>query len=199
MALFEPAFKIVLDREGGFADKKNDKGGATKFGISLRFLRDCGIDVDDLDRDGITMEKCGDLNNDGVVDAKDIRLLTVEMAKRLYFKYFWQRIKADVLLDQRIATIAFDMAVNSGNDRAIRYLQMTANQMNAKQIEIDGVAGPDTMRAVNTTVDATKFCLALLQNRKAFYLSLVRSDASQEVFLKGWMNRLELLRKDLCL
>ena len=37
MSAFELAIPIVLKHEGGFADNPADPGGATNFGISLRF------------------------------------------------------------------------------------------------------------------------------------------------------------------
>ena len=39
MANFESAIKKTLKHEGGYNEVKGDAGGATNFGISLRFLK----------------------------------------------------------------------------------------------------------------------------------------------------------------
>ena len=50
MSHFDTAIKKVLKHEGGYVDHKNDPGGATKYGISLRFIRQSNTDLD-LDGD----------------------------------------------------------------------------------------------------------------------------------------------------
>ena len=41
-ARFEEAFEDLLGIEGGFVDDPVDRGGTTKYGISLRFLKSEG-------------------------------------------------------------------------------------------------------------------------------------------------------------
>ncbi|UCD23789.1 MAG: hypothetical protein JSW51_12245, partial [Gemmatimonadota bacterium] len=53
---FDWALACVLHHEGGFVNNPNDPGGATDFGVSLRFLRSVGEDIDgdgDIDIDDI--------------------------------------------------------------------------------------------------------------------------------------------------
>lgn len=45
MRPFEDFVKVILKHEGGYVDHPNDPGGATKYGISLRFLQKNGIDL----------------------------------------------------------------------------------------------------------------------------------------------------------
>jgi lysozyme family protein len=73
MAVFETAIDVVLRHEGGFVNNVHDSGGATNFGISLRFLRDYPGD--------------GDFDGDGDVDIDDIRKMTLTDAKRVYRKH----------------------------------------------------------------------------------------------------------------
>ena len=54
---FEEAIKVILKHEGGYSNDKDDPGGATDYGISLRFLQDHDID----------------LNGDGKVNEMDIK------------------------------------------------------------------------------------------------------------------------------
>lgn len=196
MADFIPAMDIVFKREGGFANSRIDKGGATKYGISLKFLKACGIDKEDLDADNITLEPIGDLNNDGKVDIEDIRLISPDYAKKLYFKYFWSPLNASFIYDQRLATLVFDMAVNSGPKTAVIHLQRSLRQLGVG-ITVDGVLGPKSMNCVNSFANAEQLCAAFITNRKTFYLQIVQEDEKQAGNLEGWMNRIKLLKADL--
>ncbi len=63
MSNFEKAVEKVLEHEGGYVDHKNDPGGATNYGISLRFVKQStGIDLD--------------VDGDGDIDADDIKAMT---------------------------------------------------------------------------------------------------------------------------
>ena len=70
MSHFDTAIKKVLKHEGGYVDHKNDPGGATKYGISLRFIKQSNTDLD--------------LDNDGDIDADDIKEMTEDKAKEIY-------------------------------------------------------------------------------------------------------------------
>ena len=52
MKKFEEAWSYVKENEGGYVNDKNDKGGATKYGVSLRFLKGLERDEGDINGDG---------------------------------------------------------------------------------------------------------------------------------------------------
>ena len=64
---FDAAIKVVLMHEGGLTNSPNDPGSWTKYGVSLRFLKQSHIDP----------------NGDGVENSADIIHLT--LAKRIIF------------------------------------------------------------------------------------------------------------------
>lgn len=70
---FEKALQFTLKWEGGFVNLPDDPGGATKYGISLKYAQMVGLDKD----------------NDGDTDAEDIKLLTVQDAMDKYKRDFW--------------------------------------------------------------------------------------------------------------
>lgn len=109
---FDTAFERVIGHEAGYVNDPNDPGGETKYGISKRSY-----------------------------PYLDIKNLTVAQAKEIYRRDFWQRIGADKLPDG-VAFQAFDFAVNSGIETAVRKLQ------SAVGVADDGYWGPITRDAV---------------------------------------------------
>ena len=136
MSDFRNSISFVFKREGGYSDRKNDLGGPTNYGISLRFLK--------------TLGKFGDFDGDGDIDIDDIKLLDQEKAGTIYRKEFWDAGGYGRIEDNSIALKVFDMAVNMGARRSHLILQEAINFLNNSQdIKVDGVLGPQTLKAVN--------------------------------------------------
>lgn len=85
--------------------------------------------------------------------------------------------------------VQFDTAVNMGVGRAVRFLQATLG------CAVDGDFGPGTERAVSGC-DAGTVVADYCKQREAFYRRLAQNNPRLAVFLKGWMNRLNALRKE---
>jgi lysozyme family protein len=169
---FARAVELVLAHEGGFSANKADRGGATKYGISLRFLK--------------TLPD-GDINRDGDIDAEDVSQLTRDQAIDFYWREFWNKHHYDQIMDWHIAAKIFDMAVNMGPQRAHRLLQQGILAC-GKKVVVDGKLGPQTLRAVNST--SRESLLPVLRAEAAgFYRAIVLLDPSQRVFLGGWLRR----------
>ena len=92
--LFDRAIEVVLEHEGGaYTDHPNDRGGATKFGISQRFNPDINV-----------------------------RELTRAQAIEIYWERYWRGRGYERLPDS-VAIKVFDLAVNLGDRTAVRCLQ----------------------------------------------------------------------------
>lgn len=156
--LFESAITKLLKDEGGYNDHKNDKGGETAYGISKRSYPNV-----------------------------DIKTLTVEKAKDIYYTDFWKTGPYDLLTCAPLAEKVFNTAVNAGNSRAFKLLQQAANACGAS-VTVDGAIGPKTIAALNT-LDGNKVLAAYRVEQANFYKAIVQRDPSQSVFLKGWLNR----------
>ncbi len=180
MARFDPSFESVLRHEGGFVDHPRDPGGATNFGISLRYL----IRRGDLDRDGLLD---GDMDGDGDIDVDDIRALGPDNVKHLYHTGFWSPNRLDEVREQEVATKIFDMCVNMGSRQAWRIVQRACNFfVDLDPLVVDGIVGPATLGAVNSIADL----MGPLRDQQAqFYEDLVDARPDLEVFLEGWLNR----------
>ena len=183
MASFERAIPIILEHEGGYADNPADPGGATKYGVSLRYLQ--SELAGDSDHDG---RLDGDLDGDGDVDADDIRALTVDRAITIYRSRWWDRYGYGRIDDDNAATKIFDVAVNMGAKRAHLLAQRAAYSCGQIQLVDDGILGPLSVEAINTcwpTVFLHRLCTLQAQ----FYRNLAIRKPQMEVFLNGWLQR----------
>lgn len=153
----------ILKAEGWdtYTDHPADKGGPTKWGITLKAWGDyLGQPVSAFNIQGIT-----------------------EAEARLFYhrKYILEPRFTDIQSHFLLACVV-DAAVNHGPKRATKWLQEAAG------VTADGVLGPVTASAVNRADD---ICLALkfLALRVRFYGAIISRDHSQAVFAKGWNAR----------
>ena len=184
MSNFDAAFDVVLGHEGGFVDHDADPGGATNFGISLRYLQRRG----DLDDDGVLD---GDLDGDGDVDIDDIIALTPARSKHLYHSGFWVPNRLPEVENNEVATKIFDIAVNTGSRQAWRIVQRACNTAcePGDELEVDGKVGPKTLAIVNAISQKEVLLDAIRAEQLAFYEDLVERKPDLAVFLDGWANR----------
>ena len=185
---FSIAHKFTLTWEGGESDDAADRGGFTKFGVSTAFLTDiastqAGRDV--LDRMGVILP----------VTRNTIRNLTESLAASLFRWQMWDTLKLD-LIPLRPAVVLYDAAVNSGPKQSVRFAQRGYNScvVYGQPLDTDGIMGPATRKAMQQA-DTDKILMAVLDQREQFYRDLVAAKPSQEVFLKGWLNRVADLRR----
>ena len=146
---FDIAFDRLLGHEGGSINHKNDPGGETKFGISKRSYPN--VDIADL---------------------------TLDDAKTLYKRDFWDRAQCD-RLPPDLAFQVFDGAVNSGIGNSIRWLQEAAG------VAVDGVVGPLTLRKVGDM--DTGIAIARYNGVR---LKFMASLSTFDVFGRGWARRI---------
>jgi lysozyme family protein len=175
MALFLPAFEALIVNEGGFSNYKEDPGGATQYGVSLRFLK--------------TLGTYGDIDRNGIVDEDDIKLIDLDFSKDTYKKYFWDSNRYGDITYQGVATKIFDMAVNMGSGRANRLLQEACNHvLSDNPLVIDGNVGGKTLGKVNK-IDASMMQNILATLSSNYYLHICEGNEALKVFLKGWLVR----------
>ena len=166
MAKIELFAPKILQYEGGFVNDPNDRGGATNMGVTLATWQKVGYDKD----------------GDGDIDIDDIRLLSAEDAIIVLKLNYWNRWKADQILNQSIAEILVDWVWGSGKWGIV----IPQRLLNVKD---DGIVGSTTIQAVNS-VDQKSFHTSVFKARGIFILDLVKNHPEQKKFLNGWMNRL---------
>ena len=195
---FAKAVTKLLGIEGGYVNDKHDKGGATRYGISLHFLKSDGLI--DADKDGFADF---DLDFDDDIDVADIRKLSVADARALYHRCFWRPLGCDNYA-QPIGEMLFDQAVNGGAHAAKRMLQQAINRCLAKSpsapefIAEDGKIGAKTYDAMNWVVCWGQLGMPALISAyreavKSRYRAIAAADPTQKRFLNGWINRADEL------
>ena len=175
---FESAITTVLHHEGLLSNDKNDPGGITNFGVSLRFLRAAGID--------------GDGNRDNHVTAQDIRSLNVNQAKSIYYKYYWLKYDIDEINSPMLATSVLDMSVLMGNHEAILCMQRALNKVDRCGIQKDGIMGIRTLGEINRA-SPYKLNEAFKEELHSAIALICQKNPKLLCFKEGWTNRINSL------
>jgi lysozyme family protein len=157
---FETCLALMLAHEGGFVNHPQDPGGMTNLGVTKRVWEEwVGHEVDE----------------------KQMRALTPETVAPLYKRKYWDAVRADDLVDG-VDYCVFDVAVNSGPGRAIKFLQSCVG------VTADGGFGPRTLAAVK---EAEKDPARLIEMYCARRLEFLQSLKTFETFGKGWSRRVQ--------
>jgi lysozyme family protein len=155
---FELCLKKMLAHEGGYVNHPQDPGGMTNLGVTKRVWEEwVGHDVDE----------------------KQMRALTPETVAPLYKRKYWDAVRADDLV-AGVDYCVFDVAVNSGPGRAIKFLQSSVG------VTADGGFGPATLAAVKNAEADPKRLIELYSAKR---LEFLQSLKTFETFGKGWSRR----------
>lgn len=154
----------VVDLEGGYVNNVNDRGGPTKYGITLATLHDW---------------------RKSPVSAYDVQQLTVDEAAKIYRQNYFVGPHLDVVSNGPVLEFLFDYGINSGPGAAIAALQR------ALDIPDDGSIGPITTRVVKAVTNWTALFWRLKAERLEAALRDVGRNPSQSIFAVGWANRFD--------
>lgn len=146
---FDASFDKLLGSEGGYVNNPKDPGGETRYGVSKRSYPD-----------------------------EDIANLTLERAKALYKRDFWDRAQCDKL-PQALAFQVFDAAVNSGIGQSIRFLQRAVG------VADDGQLGPLSIAAIQR-----RDCSEIIARFNAERLEFMTKLSVWDQFGRGWARRI---------
>ncbi len=169
MAKLEPLAKFILSFEGGFVNDPKDRGGATNKGVTIATWKAQGYDK----------------NGDGVIDVKDIKLITEADAVAIMRKNYWNRWRADEIADQSLANELVDWTWASGRHGIVIPQQLLG-------VAADGVVGSKTIAALNGTY-APVFFEQLRKRRLKFIDNIIKGNPSQKRFEAGWYRRVNAI------
>ena len=129
-----------------------------------------------------------DLNNDGKIDEKDVKIADIRNAIDIYYEVFWKELKLDLVKNEAMAIKIFDTAINIGGKNAIKLLQKAINTLNNKDLIVDGIIGTSTLNALEKC-KSEELLNTFIKNLILYYENIVKNNPSQSVFLQGWLNR----------
>lgn len=157
---FDEAFDRLIGHEAGYSDDPRDPGNWTGGRPNVGVLKGTKF--------GIAANTYPDL---------DIRSLTLEQAKAIYRRDWWDKIGADEV-DPAIVFQMWDFAVNASMGTAKRQLQRVVG------VAEDGVFGPRTLAAIKA-MDKNDVLMRFNAARLRYYTSL----STWGTYGKGWTNR----------
>jgi lysozyme family protein len=166
----------LIEREGGYVNHPNDKGGPTRFGITESVARAHGY-------------------------SGAMALLPREEATAIYRRLYWLRPRFDEIAKRAPAVAAelFDTGANMGPAVATTFLQRALTALNRNgqdypDLVPDGRAGPRTLAALDGFLQArgkrggeTVLLRALEALQGERYLRLAERRPANEAFLYGWL------------
>lgn len=159
-------------RPAGKVNDATDRGGKTNYGITQRVYNEW--------------------NESRQSGERDVWEISQAEVYAIYEYNYWNVCKCSQL-PQGIDLCVFDAAVNHGPRKSIQFLQRAVGVVD------DGEFGPQTQRAIDqdSSVERINYLLTgCLIAREHFYAAIVHNDQKQEKFLRGWMNRLNALRRE---
>ncbi len=171
ISVFRKALAYTFQNEGGFSNIKEDKGGATNFGI--------------------IREELARWRGESV-SASDVKNMKRDEAEDIYLAWYWKPLRLDEIKHEKVAMALFDRAVLNG---------LTGISRHVRNIFPGKMAGdPPNFFPLIPLVndeDPRTFVLKLADYCEAAHRKRVKEDPSQERFLAGWLNRVERQRKEL--
>ena len=136
MSNYNHAFDVLMDFEGKkYTDIPSDRGGPTKFGVTLPVL-----------------QKYADSRFLGVMDKENIRGLEIDAAKEIFWDQWWSEFGYDEIQSTEIATRILLASVLFGPSRGHKMAQRACNCA-GRRLEEDGILGPLSKEALNTLHD----------------------------------------------
>lgn len=165
----------LLAKEQGYANHKNDRGKATKYGITLATAMAHGY-------------------------VGDMKKFPISKACEIYSSTYWDANSLDDILpiSEKVAEELFDTGVNMGVKIAGGFLQRTLNSFNRNEkdfddLKVDGVVGLKTISAlkdyfkINPSYAEANVLKALNAMQTMRYIEIAENDKSQEDFTNGWI------------
>ena len=161
----EDTAKFIKEREGGYSNHKNDKGGCTMKGITIAVYR----------KHFGSSKTCNDLRN-----------ITDEQWKSIFKKDYWDKWKADEIQNKSIAKLVVDWSFNSGCYGFYYPQDVLGTKRSCAATAAD-------IKAINSYPNQRELFDKLWNRRKQHYIALSKKDGQSD-FLKGWLNRLNALK-----
>lgn len=160
---------IIARETSKYTETKGDRGGPTKYGITLKTLQAYR---------GPSFK----------LNATDVELLREDEARAIYEKIFINDPRFNLINDDSVATLLIDWGVMSGPDDSIKALQRVLNA-HGSTLKVDGILGSKTAGAANEFYQQSVLRNLIVDAKIIFHIQDVEKNPAQLKFLEGWVNR----------
>lgn len=196
MAKFENIIPFILYYEAGGAKncfkivngKRVYDPSLLPFEKQFEECKNIGLANDPDDRGGLTMCGVTYATYATYCNRKNIRSLESGLKALSYAVWldilktlYWDKWKADEITNQSIANMLVDWVWASGITGVKRPQRILG-------VTVDGIVGPKTLAAVNSS-DSAKLFAELRKDRLRHFQEIVNRTPSQKKFLNGWNRR----------
>lgn len=177
--MLDPVIEAVLEREGVQDDNAADRGGFTRYGITLPFYTD--------------FLRWTTGNQAAVANRADLEALDLKAARAVY-GWYMSHTRIGEIVSAELRGVVFDMSVNHGLKPAVKCLQR------ALGVFVDGVLGAKTLFAANKALGDQGIRLAIeaATYRQELYADIVAGNLEDKdkdgipdnvEFIRGWTRR----------
>jgi len=160
--------RFVFRWEGGYVNHPADPGGATNMGVTQ------GVYNAYRKSKGLPIQS--------------VKFITRGEAESVYEERYWRPSRA-AWLKWPLNLAVMDLAVNSGIGRSNQFINEALGISKSMTWE---PAASEKIHDYDPVELARKIC----DRREKFFRSIARSKPAMAVFLKGWLNRVNALRKE---
>ena len=157
---YDKSFELVIGHEGGYTTHREDRGNWDSGTIGLGELKGTKYGISAM-----------------AYPKTDIKNLTLEQAKAIYKRDYWDKASCDEL-PSGLDFMVFDCVVNHGISRGVSMMQ------EAVKASGDGRVGPQTLKRVSMA-DPREALIEMAAIRGIFYSKLKKVN----VFGRGWYRR----------
>lgn len=160
MTMFDKSFDRTIGHEGGYQADPKDRGNWTTGVIGKGELKGTKYGISAMTYPNV-----------------DIKNLTVDQAKAIYKKDFWDALGME-RFQSALQFQLFDAAINHSWRRTVQILQRAVG------VADDGVIGPKTIAATNAK-ELNDLLMLFLAERIEYFTKL----STFQTYAKGWMMR----------
>jgi lysozyme family protein len=174
MADVNKAIEFMLRQEdskltGKVTNAENDRGGRTRFGLCAKWHP--------------ALENAGFFDPLLVSDEDALAL-----AKQTYAKEYARELRLADLRSDAVACAMLSFAVNCGICTTLRFLRVALNGLGAN-LRVTAAPEEDATFQAENACPEQRLVAAMVDLEKTHYHAIAAHDASQAIYLHGWLNR----------
>ena len=174
---FNTAFVKTVGLEGGFDDDSEDSGNWTGGKIGVGELKGTKYGI-----------------SAAAYPSEDIKNLTLDRAKELYKRDYWDPLKLNEIYSSNIQEEIFDTGVNMGIGSSALILQKSINYLEiGNPVDEDSSIGSQTLTYANKWCSKDPYVFFKVLNGFQFmrYVEITKANTVKEKFAYGWMKRIQ--------